>query len=190
MQRGEEKCFLAAHAASDRVDPLVVDAEPGERRFEDARHPGEIVDLAAPAPRVRDEPPSLPARVDDRERAECGEASPQSRVRLRRTTAAVRRDDERNGRVRSGPVPLREHEHRCASGSVPGGVTDPHLPDQRDASLQQVPVTHPEADQLPQRRVRLGKLRRGLSDWRSRTSRLQANHADRDRQRQHHCENG
>ena len=42
----EQKRFLSAHAAAQHVDSLEVDPEPGERRRDDLRHPGQVVDPA------------------------------------------------------------------------------------------------------------------------------------------------
>src|SRR5579862_3630167 len=65
MKGGQEQRFLSAHAAADGIDAARVDSEPGQCGLEDPRHACEVVDLAAPAPRVQGQATSLPFGVDD-----------------------------------------------------------------------------------------------------------------------------
>src|SRR5207247_671800 len=87
---GEQERLLPAHAAAEDVDPLEIDAKPGEGLLDDLRHPRQIVDpawvavreqarvvrrlverVAGPVVRAAE-----PVRGDERERALRGKLLP------------------------------------------------------------------------------------------------------------------
>src|SRR5581483_4287142 len=156
--------LLPAHAAPDRVDALAVDAKPREGPSHDLGHPGEIVDLALPSPRVQGQAPSLPLRVDDGERAECGKPAPEAQVHPRRDASAVRRDHEGDRRMPARVVPTRQNEVSDAARPGVGYVTDPDNADEFLVVFEEVAVAHSERDKRPQRsrqmRRRLTRIRR------------------------------
>ena len=124
MARDQEERLLAAHAAAERVDLAPVDPQPRQGGAQDLGHPREVGDLARVAPRVAGDPPAARIRVDDGEGAAAGQVAPEDRVRAPAQAAAVRRDHERQRRVRGRPVPGWKHDERAARPAVVGDVAD------------------------------------------------------------------
>ena len=124
MARDQEQRLLAAHAAPERVHLAPVDPQPRQGGAQDLGHPREVGDLARVAPRVAGDPPPARIRVDDCEGAAAGKVAPEDRVRAPAQATAVRRDHERQRRVRGRPVPGWKHDKRAARPAVVGDVAD------------------------------------------------------------------
>src|SRR5581483_3322144 len=137
VPREQEQALLRAHAAADGVHPPPVDAQPGQRQLDDARHLREVVDLPRRPPRLEREHPSLSVGADDGEAALRRQRPPQMRVPTPGDAAPVRRDHERQARVPLRPVPRREH-HVCSPAlAVVRAIVDlPHAHGRRRRCLR------------------------------------------------------
>ena len=119
-----EKGLLSAHAAAERVDPIVIDAEPRDSRGDDLGH-------AARDRRSGHSRPRSSSRARSPWPAGFTTAKPPIPGRLAQRSAFVpcTRRRVRVGRSRAGstmsiaPVPARdEHDRRCASSRCASGT--------------------------------------------------------------------
>src|SRR2546425_9936210 len=120
MPCGEQQRLLAAHARAERVDALRFDSQPRNRAPNDLRHPGEVLDLTGVAPGEASQSAALPLWIHDRERAEQRDVAPAIDVLLGRDAASVWRDDERQRRIVTGAVPVRQDHVSRAAVTVVG----------------------------------------------------------------------
>ncbi len=131
MARQQQQRLLAAHAAAERVDPLrsicshgsVVRGSPASARGPRSGRPSPTSSRRACLPRA--------LRADHREHAAAGQGAPEVRVRARADAAAVRRDHERERRVRPPAVPGGQHDVRACARARRARVVDLHPPDRR-----------------------------------------------------------
>ncbi len=162
MLGDEQQRLLAAHAAADRVDPVRLDPQPGQRLAGDAGHAREVGDLSRGSPRIGVLRVPLTLRVHDSEATQRRHVPPQPRIGARLDPAPVRRDHERDQRVISRSVPTRQNDDRDPARTVVGAVVHRPAPDEANAARQRRPVAAAPARkrrQLP-RRARVHRRRR------------------------------
>ena len=122
--REQEKRFLSAHAAAERVHAMTLDPQPGDGSFREQRHPREVANLPGVAPGEEPQLTALTFGIDDGEAAARGQVSPPPNVRPRADTPPVRRDDQRYRGMLLRPVPGGQDQVRPPRQPVMSPVVD------------------------------------------------------------------